>query len=68
MRLMGILAVGVVVSAVLSSSAVAAGPKGDWYQWRGPNRNSICTETNLLKEWPADGPKLLWKLTGLGVG
>src|ERR1043166_4636332 len=32
----------------------------DWPQWRGPNRDAICTETGLLKAWPKDGPKLLW--------
>jgi outer membrane protein assembly factor BamB len=41
---------------------------GDWPQWRGPHRDAICTETGLLKEWPKDGPPLLWKHTGLGGG
>jgi len=36
--------------------------------WRGPNRDGICREKGLLKEWPHDGPKLLWKTTGLGIG
>ena len=31
-----------------------------WPQWRGPKRDGISTETGLLKEWPKDGPKLLW--------
>lgn len=37
-------------------------------QWRGPNRNGIYPEKNLLKAWPPAGPKLLWSVTGLGVG
>jgi outer membrane protein assembly factor BamB len=40
----------------------------DWPQWRGPNRDGISTETGLLKDWPAGGPPLLWKATGLGNG
>jgi outer membrane protein assembly factor BamB len=44
-----------------------AGP-GDWPGWRGPDRTGVSPETGLLKEWPADGPKLLWKATGLGGG
>ena len=40
----------------------------DWPQWRGPNRDGICTETGLLRSWPEGGPKLLWELTGLGKG
>lgn len=40
----------------------------DWPQWRGPQRDGISKETGLLKEWPAEGPKLLWKKTDLGNG
>ena len=41
---------------------------GDWPRFRGPNNNGISTETGLLKEWPEDGPKLLWMIEGLGIG
>jgi outer membrane protein assembly factor BamB len=37
-------------------------------QWRGPNRDGIYNETNLLKQWPAEGPKLIWSFEGLGIG
>jgi outer membrane protein assembly factor BamB len=37
-------------------------------QWRGPNRDGIYPETNLLKTWPAEGPKMLWSYVGLGTG
>jgi outer membrane protein assembly factor BamB len=37
-------------------------------QWRGPLRNGIYPDKNLLKEWPANGPELLWKVDGLGNG
>ena len=40
----------------------------DWPQWQGPARNSISAETGLLKTWPKEGPRLLWKATGLGDG
>ncbi len=40
----------------------------DWPQWRGINRDGISTETGLLKKWPEKGPKLLWKIDGLGKG
>ena len=43
-------------------------PGEDWPSWRGPNRDGICAETGLLKQWPDGGPKLLWKATGLGEG
>ncbi len=41
---------------------------GDWPQFHGPARDSICRQKGLLSEWPAEGPDLLWKLEGLGVG
>lgn len=40
----------------------------DWSQFRGPNRDGVSPDTGLLKEWPASGPALAWKTTGLGLG
>jgi len=48
--------------------AVSPAPAADWPNWRGPNRDAKCTETGLLKTWPAGGPKLLWRVRGLGEG
>jgi outer membrane protein assembly factor BamB len=36
--------------------------------WRGPDRNGIYPETGLLKQWPEEGPSLLWSYEGLGHG
>lgn len=52
--------------ALLTVAAVAA--PNDPFQWRGPKRDGIFAETGLLKEWPADGPKLAWKAEKLGKG
>ncbi len=57
--------------AALAGAAVllaADAPAGDWPQWRGPNRDGVSTETGLLKTWPADGPKQIQKITGIGGG
>src|SRR5436305_3173023 len=40
----------------------------DWPQWQGPDRTAVSKETGLLKEWPAGGPPLAWKVKGLGGG
>lgn len=40
----------------------------NWPQWRGPNRDGISKESGLLKQWPEDGPTLLWKVGGAGRG
>jgi outer membrane protein assembly factor BamB len=36
--------------------------------WRGPNRDGIFPGTNLLKQWPENGPEMLWSFEGLGFG
>jgi len=33
----------------------------DWPQWRGPRQDGISQETGLLKEWPEDGPPVVWR-------
>ena len=38
------------------------GSKADWPQWQGATRDSISPETGLLKSWPGDGPKVLWRI------
>ena len=52
----------VVVSIALPALAI------DWPQWRGPNRNGVNPEKNLLEKWPEGGPKLLWRANGIGGG
>lgn len=52
------------VLVVLAGGLVAE----DWPTFRGPQRTGVSTETGLLQEWPADGPKLLWKAEGVGRG
>ena len=43
-------------------------PAADWHQWRGPNRDGHSAEAGLLKEWPASGPRQLWRASGAGTG
>src|SRR5829696_5581526 len=55
--------------ALLSLASQAVAQTGAlWPQWRGPNRDGISTETGLLKQWPAEGPSLVWKAAGAGRG
>jgi len=56
-----------VLLACLGCFAVAAAG-ANWHQWRGPQRNGISQETGLLKEWPKEGPKLLWQVKNIGSG
>jgi outer membrane protein assembly factor BamB len=45
-----------------------AASTSDWPQWRGPQRNGLSQESGLLKQWPAEGPKLLWQVNDIGDG
>jgi len=49
---------------LLLASVISA---ADWPQFLGPARNGISSETGLMKTWPADGPKEVWRVKG-GVG
>lgn len=61
-----LMSVAIIVLCLSAEAAAQAG--GNWPQWRGPNRDGISKETGLLKQWPADGPSLVWKATGAGGG
>jgi outer membrane protein assembly factor BamB len=37
-------------------------------QWRGPDRDGIYPEKNLLQSWPEAGPRLIWQTEILGNG
>jgi outer membrane protein assembly factor BamB len=55
-------------SVLICTVLVAVACADDWPQWRGPERTGISKEAGLLKEWPKDGPKLLWERKDLGSG
>src|SRR5262245_55673957 len=53
---------------ILFCASYLAAQNNDWPQWRGPHRDGVSNEAGLLKQWPADGPPLVWKATGAGTG
>lgn len=52
----------------LAASSAAVASAAEWPQWRGLARDGKSAESGLLKQWPANGPKVLWTATGLGEG
>lgn len=36
--------------------------KLDWNQWRGPNRDGLSNEKDILKQWPENGPEIQWRI------
>jgi len=63
-----VLALGVAGATVASAAAAATADAHEWPGWRGPNRDGKSPDTGLLKEWPPEGPKLLWKAENIGKG
>ena len=54
------------VLTVMASLASAA--ESEWPGWLGPHRDGKSLDTGLLKQWPDEGPKLLWQVDDIGVG
>lgn len=52
--------------AVMVSCSVSVSTEQS--QWRGPDRDGKYPDTGLMKEWPEEGPELLWSYEGLGAG
>lgn len=67
MKYKWVVLASVVLLFVFATQALAQSG-ANWPQWRGPNRDGISKETGLLKEWPAQGPALVWKALGAGRG
>jgi outer membrane protein assembly factor BamB len=53
------------VVAVVSTSVLFA---AEWTVFHGPKGDNKSPDTGLLKEWGANGPKLLWTADFLGIG
>ena len=62
------LARALTFAMTLFLGAVVVHAGADWPQWQGPDRNRISKETNLLKEWPSGGPRVVWTADNLGMG
>ena len=56
----------VTLAVVVFGGSVCIG--ADWPQFRGPNRDGISSETDLLSSWPEGGPEMVWSVEGLGTG
>jgi len=59
-------ALALIVASLTCAAPLARG--ADWPRFRGPNGDGKSAQTGLLKEWPAEGPTLLWSVEDLGFG
>ena len=49
------------LALLLSLVSILPLSAADWAQWMGPNRDAVWPETGILKEFPKDGPRVLWR-------
>lgn len=54
--------------AAAAPARAAAAPAAEWPVWLGPQHDNKSPDRGLLKEWPPEGPKLLWKSDIIGKG
>lgn len=57
---------GILILSCMTS--VRAQDPPHWPAFHGPDRSNKSMETGLLREWPEEGPDLLWSVSGLGKG
>ena len=55
------------LSAVVALCLIVALHAEDWPQWRGPHRDGVWRETNILESIPPGGLKVLWRVP-VGTG
>lgn len=56
------------VLILLTVTEISLTRADDWPQYRGPKLNDRSAETDLLAEWPKEGPKLTATFRDAGVG
>jgi outer membrane protein assembly factor BamB len=56
------------ILVMVCGAAICAETSADWPTFHGANRDNKSPDTGLLKEWPAGGPKQLWKVDTIGKG
>lgn len=56
------------IIALITPVSASAQSKPQWPNFHGADRTNRSTETGLLQSWPAEGPKLLLTISGLGEG
>ncbi|MFO0810902.1 MAG: PQQ-binding-like beta-propeller repeat protein [Gemmataceae bacterium] len=55
------------LAVVLTLALAAAARADDWPQWLGPQRDGVWRETDILDQFPKDGPTVRWR-SPIGAG
>ncbi len=59
---MRILLLALLLSAPDEGTPGKKSAGGDWPRWAGPLGNCTSEEKGLLRAWPKEGPKVLWRI------
>src|SRR5688572_25988720 len=62
------LSLALTLALALTLTLTLGAAESDWPMFRGADRTGVSKDKGLLKSWPADGPPLAWKSTGVGIG
>lgn len=55
--------------AIMFAAVAVTASAQDWPRYLGPTGDSKSPQKNLLREWPTEGPEVLWKVpVGIGYG
>lgn len=55
--------------ATMTQTLVSHDARADWPQFQGPNHNGAIEDVKIYRQWPKDGPKVLWtKKLDIGFG
>ena len=66
----GLVCIDVGKKTAMASLPTSSPPAAEayWPRFRGSNQDGCSSDTGLLKQWPAGGPKLISTVEGLGSG
>ena len=53
---------------VIAFTLLLEGISQEATRWRGPSGDGVYAESGLLKQWPDNGPEVLWTYEELGQG
>ena len=53
---------GRIMIAFVLFASISLCAQDNWPQYRGPNRDGHSGSTGMLKTWPENGPRLMWRV------
>lgn len=61
MLMRAVVSMVLVLSGLATVARAQTPSSSDWPNWRGPHRDGTSSDAGLPADWPANGPKILWR-------